>query len=140
MTNDNLDQFDTLLLQFESAWREGQPPPIESFVNGKTSSSRPLLLELVKIDLEHRLRRSMPIVVEQYLEQFNSLDHESIRWNLIEYEFRLREKFSQLPTDSEIRRRFGENHEQALSLLGQSSTNGRVLCGPMTTWEWHFSR
>jgi Protein kinase domain len=51
------DDLDRLVDRFESAWQSGAPPDIEEFLQAGRAVARPLLHELVKIDLEYRWRR-----------------------------------------------------------------------------------
>src|SRR5262249_25221701 len=52
-----LSEGDTLD-RFDSVWRGGDPPGIEDFLPAGGSERREVLLELIKIDLEYRWRRS----------------------------------------------------------------------------------
>jgi tRNA A-37 threonylcarbamoyl transferase component Bud32 len=52
------EDLDRLLDRFEGAWRAGTPPAIEDFLPARGPGRRPVLYELVKIDLEYRWRRT----------------------------------------------------------------------------------
>jgi serine/threonine-protein kinase len=57
-------QFGEICRRFEAAWRGGQSPRIEDFLphegvaEGKPSPARILLIELIKLDLDYRARRT----------------------------------------------------------------------------------
>src|SRR4051794_1069388 len=53
--------------QFESAWREGRRSPIENFLPPEDPLRSRVLLELVHIELELRLKAGEPARVEEYL-------------------------------------------------------------------------
>ena len=50
------DELDRQVDRFESAWQGRTPPEIEAFLPAGRAA-RPLLYELIKIDLEYRWRR-----------------------------------------------------------------------------------
>jgi WD40 repeat protein/serine/threonine protein kinase len=61
--------------QFETAWRAGEPPRIEDFLDNATEPERGRLLrELVLLDRYHRRRRGEQRLLQQYQEQFPRLD------------------------------------------------------------------
>ena len=58
VTDDSWEQDEATLLRFEATWRDQQLPSIQDFVSRESGAiSAEILLELCKIDLEHRLRR-----------------------------------------------------------------------------------
>ncbi len=65
------------LLQFEEAWRHPSKPSIEDFVSDRNHGnlSHRLLLELCKIDLEHRLRRGHETSPAEYVARFPQLSN-----------------------------------------------------------------
>jgi WD40 repeat protein len=65
--------------QFESAWRDGASPNIEDYLPASSELRRPVLQELVMIDLEYRRRRGEPRKVEDYLDRFPELLQENGR-------------------------------------------------------------
>src|SRR5689334_6674589 len=56
-----------LIKAFEDAWRGGSPPPIADFLRVDGPERRALLIELVHVDLEFRLKAGEPARVEPYL-------------------------------------------------------------------------
>lgn len=60
--------------RFEAAWRSGSPPDLADFLEGASDEPRrQLLVELVKIDLEHRWRLGDHRSLEAYRSQFPEL-------------------------------------------------------------------
>ena len=56
--------------QFEKAWQQGDRPHIEDRVADQTDPSDPLLKELVRVELECRLKAGETARVEEYLARF----------------------------------------------------------------------
>lgn len=107
MNSIELAKFESHLLEFEKAWRGTKPPDIKSYCAvDAEESSLPFLVELVKIDLEHRLRKGIYAAAETYIEAFPTLRDETVRWDLVTYEFQLRAKFGCLLSEFEFDSRF----------------------------------
>src|SRR4051794_17204287 len=58
---------------FELAWQRGDNPSIDDYLRGDGPARQHLLVELVHIDLEFRLKAGQPARVEAYLERYPSL-------------------------------------------------------------------
>jgi tRNA A-37 threonylcarbamoyl transferase component Bud32 len=70
-----LRQIDLVAERFEQQWRQGAPPPIADFLGQAPAELRlQLLVELVCIDLEHRLRKRLPVALADYFRAFPELD------------------------------------------------------------------
>jgi tetratricopeptide (TPR) repeat protein len=65
-----------LLEAFEAAWLRGERPRVEDYLSSETVDPTPLLIELVRLDLEFRLRSEEPARLEEYLERFPELAHD----------------------------------------------------------------
>lgn len=76
---------------FEQAWRERRPA-IEEFLTGADKERVPLLIELVHVELEFRLKDGEPARVEEYLARFPELAEEQMAVDLIAAEFELRRR------------------------------------------------
>jgi hypothetical protein len=76
---------------FENAWQSGQRPQIDNFLPPEGPDRRRLLIELVHVDLERRLKAGEAARVEQYLERYSELaaDQEVVL-KLLAAEFALR--------------------------------------------------
>ena len=71
------DSLEARIKRFESAWRQGPPPAIDEFLPTEPSERHELLLELVHIDLEMRLKRGEAARVESYLSRYPALAEDS---------------------------------------------------------------
>jgi eukaryotic-like serine/threonine-protein kinase len=70
-----LREIDLVADRFEEQWRPGNPPPISAALDEVPAELRlRLLVELVCIDLEHRLRNNLPITLADYLREFPELE------------------------------------------------------------------
>src|SRR5579884_1363279 len=95
--------------RFEQAWQEGQPPELSDFLPAAEDRLRPLLLrELIKTDLEMRVRRTADVVrLEEYCERFQELGAPStLPASLIYEEYRVRQRYGDKPDLESFRERF----------------------------------
>jgi hypothetical protein len=84
---------ESALRRFEHAWQQGEQPDLAAFLTPGQAWSAALLLELVHVDLEYRLRAGEPILVEGYLERFPALAEDAAGLvELIAAEFALRNR------------------------------------------------
>ena len=67
------DQLENILDRFEQAWANGERPEIEDFVTGEGSDRQKLLLELIKSDLEFRLKEDPAFGIEVYLDKYPAI-------------------------------------------------------------------
>jgi predicted ATPase len=104
-----------LIKAFEDAWRRGPAPTIGAFLQVDGQPRRALLIELVHLDLEFRLKAGEAVRVETYLAAYPELAGErEVAIGLIAAEIRGRSG-GQVGAD-EYRRRFPE---YASELVGQ---------------------
>src|SRR5262245_7828582 len=100
---------------FEDAWQSGRTPVIDDFLPADAAARAAVLVRLVHIDLEYRLRRGESVRVEAYLERFADLAAESeVLLDLLAWEFHIRRIGEPGLTISEYRLRF-PHLEPALS-------------------------
>ncbi len=59
--------------RFEAAWLAGHQPNIEDYLSGDQSSRRAVLVELLRIDLEYRIKSGIPLPLESYIARFPEL-------------------------------------------------------------------
>ena len=91
---------------FERAWLGGTPDIAECLA-GRVNPPPALLVELVAIDLEHRLKRGEPVRVEHYLERFPVLaEGPGAVLDLLSVEYRFRLRSEPSLTLDEYRSRF----------------------------------
>src|SRR5262245_58142974 len=76
---------------FEQAWHERRPA-IEEFLTGADKERVALLVELVHVELELRLKDGEPARVEEYLARFPELMEDRMAVDLIAAEFELRRR------------------------------------------------
>lgn len=118
------------LLAFERAWRNSDSPDIAGYLNldGSESvcmhqrsrnSQQRLLIELIKIDLEHRWSRGQRQKVESYIANYPDLRDGQCRDEIIESEIEARAIVGQLPSDEEIAKRFDDNQEHWIALVSR---------------------
>jgi hypothetical protein len=63
-------QIDAICLAMENAWLAGETPRISSFaIRGQAAWREALLQELMRLDIEHRRRRGIPLGLAVYKEQ-----------------------------------------------------------------------
>ncbi len=92
---------------FENAWRKGPAPSIDDFLRGEGSEQVALLVELVHVDLEFRLKAGEAARVESYLSRYPLLTNDSaIVLDLLEAEYELRQRKENNTNLDEYARRF----------------------------------
>src|SRR5713101_4084104 len=96
----------TAVTQFEDSWRLGRKPVIESFLSDDAGLRRHLLVELVHVDLELRLKHGEPARVEEYLRRFPELSGDRSIVDLVAAEYELRRRREPDLPFSEFRARF----------------------------------
>src|SRR5262249_7001690 len=101
-----------VLDRFEQARRSREPPCIEDFLTPSSAQcSRVLLVELVRTDLEHRLKIGQPARVEDYLARFPELGRTvDDLIELVVAEYRFRGRLGQQPSTDEYLQRFPHHH------------------------------
>jgi WD40 repeat protein len=109
-----------LVEEFEEHWQQHGTARIPDFLARATAHERtPLLLELIKIDLEYRWGRGEPCHVEQYCREFPELgDAAKVPQELILEELRVRKFCGCDPSTEELAARFPAQE----ALLGSLST------------------
>lgn len=77
--------------RFEAAWRKDNPPVIDDYLPAEGAHRQAVLVELVHVELDRRLRRGQPARVEQYLKKYPELAHDrTVVFDLIFAEYRMR--------------------------------------------------
>jgi serine/threonine protein kinase/predicted ATPase len=93
---------------FEREWQSGRPPAICDFLLGDGALRHALLVELVHVDLEFRLKQGQSARVETYLADFPELgDHRPTAVELISSEYELRRRLAAVSV-AEYQSRFPE--------------------------------
>jgi hypothetical protein len=108
---------------FEAAWHalEGQPGVAEltGFLPPAADPLRRLaLIELIKVDLEFRWRRGLPVGLETYLEDFPELGAASaLPARLLYEEYRARQRYGDQPPLADYQLRFPDQFPELQRLL-----------------------
>ena len=63
-------RFEELIESFEHAWRAGSLPRIDDYLHGEGSEQDALLVELIHVDLEFRLKAGEAARVESYVASY----------------------------------------------------------------------
>ena len=66
-------RWETLIEAFEHAWRAGLRPSIDDVLRGEVAEHEQLLVELIHVDLEFRLKGGEAARVESYLDRYPQL-------------------------------------------------------------------
>src|SRR5947208_3176182 len=82
-----------LIKAFEEAWRRGQTPAVADYLRADGPERQALLIELVHVDLEFRLKSGEATRVESYLRDFPELAGDRrATLDLLGAEYRLRRR------------------------------------------------
>ncbi len=108
-----LDRPQQLLDGFESAWQRGERPALEKYLPPQDMERTPILVELIRVDLECRIKAGEKARVEEYLDRFPELsqNRDSII-ALISHEYGFRKHQQPTPTVEEYLSRFPEYREE----------------------------
>src|SRR5262245_15065757 len=91
--------------RFEDAWERGERPDIDAHLpDGE--ERLPLLIELVHIDLERRLKTGETARIESYVERYPELAEAAILTELVSAEFELRRRADPTLTAADYASRF----------------------------------
>src|SRR5262245_39119976 len=67
---DALERIDRACTRFERAWRSGSPPDLGDYLAGTGDERVVLFCELLKVELEYRLKRGEQPAAEEYRQRF----------------------------------------------------------------------
>src|SRR4051794_37896291 len=78
---------------FEEAWRRGPAPALADYLGADGPARRALLIELIHVDLEFRLKAGEDVLVETYLAAYPELAADrAVTLDLITAECELRQR------------------------------------------------
>jgi predicted ATPase len=119
-------EFEDAIRRFEIAWQGPARPEIDAFISAGESMNARLLVELVHIDLEFRLRAGEATRVEQYLGRYPLLagDRQTML-ELIAAEYELRRRAEPALALSEHLRRFPQYGSELRDYIARSTIDGR---------------
>lgn len=110
------------LRAFDRAWRMGERPEIDAYLPATEPECAEMLVELVRTELEYRLKSGEPARVEEYRTRFPALD-ETALLELIRDEWEFRRRTECELTLEEYQQRFPELRNQ----IAQSWADGARL-------------
>jgi serine/threonine protein kinase len=80
------------LKRFETAWERGDRPQLSDFLDYGAEDAIELLVELVRVDLEYRLKTGDSARVEDYLQRYPQLSRPELMRDLVAFEFQQRSR------------------------------------------------
>jgi serine/threonine protein kinase len=111
--------------KFETAWEQGQNPTVEDYLPHRDSERQAVLLSLIHVDLERRLKARQAARIENYLRRFPELSSDrSFIMDLVRSEWSQRRKFEPELTPAEYARRFPELGDEIRAQLEPGGTSG----------------
>jgi serine/threonine protein kinase len=123
-----------IVRRFEDAWRQSQRPAIADYLPAGTDERRAVLLELVHVELELRLKEGEEARVESYLDQYAELRGDPIIvFELIAAEYKQRCRCATPPELAEYLQRFPEHVERLHRwIAGEKATDSAPGSIPST--------
>ena len=121
---------ESVIRRFEDAWRAGPRPDLSAFAAPGTPHAARLLVELVHIDLEFRLRAGEFARAEDYLARFPELNTPGVVPDLAAAEFALRNRHAPPAWPEEFWLRFPEHLADLRARLAPGSSGGLTTTRP----------
>lgn len=98
---------DSVVASFEASWHQGEQPAIADYLPADPQTRTAILVRLIRIDLDYRLKADRSARVEHYLEQYPELASDgTLVGELIAAEWRLRSRRESGLALDEFRARF----------------------------------
>jgi serine/threonine protein kinase len=116
--------------RFEDAWQAGLRPDLDDYLPADGPDRRPLLADLVHVDLERRLKAGEPARVEEYLARYPELGEAGVVLALLAAEHEQRRRREPGLRAEEYDRRFPEYRERLHPYL-HADADGETLPGPV---------
>ena len=115
---------ESVIRQFEDAWREHERPDVGDYLPADSPRSVRLLVELVHVDLEFRLRTGEFARAEEYMARFLELCEPELAVDLIAAEFALRSRHAPPAWPEEFWLRFPEHLAELRARLPRDGGTG----------------
>ncbi|MDZ4783847.1 MAG: serine/threonine-protein kinase [Planctomycetia bacterium] len=117
------------LERFIDAWESGTPPDVSEFLPADPPGLRRLaLVELIKLDLEHRWERGERALLERYVEAFPELTQDGVvPPDLIHEEQHLRKQLEDPIEPDEYERRFPLQAKDLAQLLASPAKHATTI-------------
>jgi serine/threonine protein kinase len=121
LSDNDGDAFENVIRQFEDAWHGRSRPEILTYLPAGADRAR-LLVELVHVDLEFRLRAGEAARAEEYLARFPELaDDQGVTLELIAAEHELRRRREPELALSEFLQRFPQYRAELPGLIARAT-------------------
>jgi eukaryotic-like serine/threonine-protein kinase len=119
--------YEEVFQRFEAAWRQGPSPAIEGYLPNDPDANAAVLLELIHIDLEFRLKAGETVRVESYLSRYPQVakNPDGVR-ELLLTEYRLRQRSEPGLTAAEYEQRFPQLGPGLASYLARTGESTRL--------------
>jgi hypothetical protein len=103
---DDSARLDDYVKRFDDAWQRGPRPALEDYLPAAGRDRRAVLVRLVHVDLERRLKAAEPARVEGYVERYPELaEDQRVVLDLVVHEYKVRRtRGAGLTIDEHIRR------------------------------------
>src|SRR5690242_9134487 len=112
------DRLEAVIERFEEAWQHGQRPAIDDFLKGEDVEPQKLLLELIHVDLECRLKAGEDIRVERYFERYPAIASDrEVALELIAAEYKFRQRREPIVRLGDYERRFPQYRDELRARL-----------------------
>jgi uncharacterized protein (TIGR03067 family) len=135
LSDDKQALVESWLVRFERTWHEGELPSQVRELPADPSLRQPLLLEMVKIDLERQWQRQRRPLLEDYLRDYPELGTvDSVPADLIQAEYEIRQQFDHTADLADYVRRFPRQAEALRQLLANAPFSVPQTAGPDPTW------
>jgi hypothetical protein len=115
---------ESVIRGFEGAWQDDRRPAVEAFLPDDSPHRTRLLVELVHVDLEFRLRRGEFVRAEDYLGRFPELGDRGLAVDIVRAEFALRNRYTPPAWPEELWLRFPEFVPELRPLAGDTDRPG----------------
>ena len=122
-------KLDGIADRFDQLWQQGFSPDLALFIDDsdvEPAERRPLLYELIPIDMEYRWRQAAPSSTNQdnsppklrdYLARWPELDQSQLPPSVIAEEFRIRHRWGDAPDKHIYQEQFGNRDDVAAALV-----------------------
>jgi WD40 repeat protein len=123
--------FDDVIDRFEDAWQTGEPPVLDEYLPAGGGGRGPLLVRLVHVDLERRLKAGEGVRVEDYLARYPEIGREEeVILGLLAAEYEQRRRREPGLSPEEYTHRFpqyGDALPRCLKSAGEGGIRPAVL-------------
>lgn len=107
MPSSRYDEAEDILTAYEQAWQQNTPPNLDTTLAALTFHSTDLVADLVKLDLEYRLRAHQPTLIETYLARYPELSSaQEMLLDLVSHEYYVRQHLGLSAKQSDYQSRF----------------------------------